>query len=106
MGTGMAETSKKYVVNIDFPTCKGEGGHKIHLNPFCQGSAAKDEVLKHYDPKGHKISRDGGPVYLDRDEALECIKGKKQLEWEARSARSFRACRLCRRLPDWDIDIE
>ena len=106
MGIEMAESREKYVANIDFPTCKDEGGHKIHLNPFCQGSATKDKVLKHYDPKGYKISRDGGPVYLAKSEAIECIKGKKQLEWQGRSARSFRPCGLCRRLPDWDIEIE
>lgn len=105
MGTGMVEITKKYVVNVDFPTCKTEGGHKIHLNPFFQGSTVKDEVLRHYDPKAYKISRDGGPVYLTKDEAIECIKGKKQLEWQTKSARSFRACKFCERLPDWDIEI-
>lgn len=106
LGKEMTESLKKYVVNIDFPTCKSEGGHKIHLNPFYRGSTVKDEVLNHYDPKAHKYARDGGPVYLDADEALECIKGKKQLEWQTKSALSFRACRFCERLPDWDIDIK
>jgi hypothetical protein len=106
MGIAMVEIGKKYVVNADFPTCKGEGGHKIHLNPFYQGSTAKDKVLKHYDPKGYKISKDGGPVYLVKDEAVECVKGKKQLEWQGRPVDNFRPCGLCRRLPDWDIEIE
>lgn len=99
----MAEVDKKYVVNIDFPTYKSEGGHKIHLNPYCKGFVWSEKVFRHYDPKKSKIPSDGGSVYLTRDEALGCLKGNRKIKWQGKSAYHFRACKICARLPDWDI---
>lgn len=99
------DTSKKYVVNVDFPTVKAEGGHKVHLNPYFEelSSFSKNLVLKHYDPKGSKISIDGGPVYLSREEAEDCIKHHKTLQWHNRKVVDFRGCKKCNKLPGWDI---
>ena len=99
----MVEIDRKYVANIDFPTAKSEKGHKIHLNPYFKGSLLREKILRHYDPMKSKIPRDGGPVYLARSEALECLKGNRKIKWQGKSARPFRACKLCAKLPDWDI---
>jgi len=99
----MVETDKKYVANIDFPTAKSEKGHKIHLNPYFAGSMLGEKILRHYDPEKGKIPRDGGAVYLTKAEALECLKGNKQIEWRGKSAYLFRSCRLCSKLPEWDL---
>jgi hypothetical protein len=95
--------SEKYVVNIDFPTSKEEGGHKIHLNPFHSGCTCRERILGHYDPRIDKMSEDGGPIYLAVREAIECLESRKQLDWQGRPAQTFRPCGLCRKLPDWDI---
>jgi len=100
---GMIATDKKYVLNIDFPTAKAEEGHKIHLNPYFEGSALKEKILRHYDPRKSKIQKDGGAVYLTRTEALEYLRGSEQKEWLGRVASIFRSCRLCSRLPEWDL---
>ena len=99
----MVDSDKKYVVNIDFPTFKDEGGHKIHLNPYYAGSLLREKILRHYDPKKNKIPRDGGPIYLTSDEAVECLRGNRKKEWRGKSAYLFRACKLCAKLPEWDI---
>ncbi len=99
----MATTNKKYVLNIDFPTAKAEKGHKIHLNPYFEGSSLKEKILRHYDPKKSKIQKDGGAVYLTRTEAIEYLKGNKQRNWLGRVASTFRSCKLCSRLPEWDL---
>jgi hypothetical protein len=100
---GMVVTDKKYVLNIDFPTAKAEKGHKIHLNPYFEGSALKEKILRHYDPKENKIQKDGGASYLTKREALEYLKGNMQREWLGRVASTFRSCKLCNRLPEWDL---
>jgi len=96
--------AKKYVANIDFPTAKRERGLKIHLNPYFAGSALRDKILQHYDPAKDKDSKDGGAVYLTQEEASECLKGRKQIEWQRKSADSFRPCKLCYRLSDWNLN--
>ena len=99
----MVETEKKYVVNIDFPTSKDEGGHKIHLNPYFGGSILREKVLSHFDPEKGKIPSDGGSVYLTRAEALQCLIGNKQIEWLGKYASAFRSCKLCSKLSEWDL---
>lgn len=99
----MVEIQKKYVVNIDFPTAKSEKGHKIHLNPYFKGSLLREKILRHYDPQRDKIPRDGGAIYLTKAEAIECLRGKKQLEWLGKSASVVRSCKLCSRLSEWDL---
>ena len=99
----MVETDKKHVANIDFPTAKSEKGHIIHLNPHFAGSMLREKILRHYDPEKGKIPRDGGAIYLTKTEAIECFKGKKQLEWLEKSASVFRSCKLCNRLSEWDV---
>jgi len=98
-------TKKKYVVNIDFPTAKDEGGHKIHLNPYFEGlsSFSQNQVLKHYDPISFKLSNDGGPIFLSKNEAEDCINLKKTLRWLNKEVTTFRACKKCEKLPEWDI---
>ena len=98
-------TSKKYVVNIDFPTAKSEGGHKIHLNPYFEelSSSTKKQILKHYDPMRPKIPRDGGPIFLSKEEAKDCINQKKTLHWRNKKASIFRECKKCKKLQEWDI---
>ena len=97
----MVDNNQKYVINIDFPT--KDKGHVIHLNPYFIGLISKDKILSHYDPKEYKNPRDGGPVCLTKDEAAECLKRKRNIEWKGKSALSFRPCRLCMKLPEWDI---
>jgi len=99
------DTSKKYVVNIDFPTVKAEGGHKVHLNPYFGelDPFSKDRILRHYNPKGYKIPTDGGPIYLSREEARDCIKHDRTLRWHNRTALNFRECKRCNKLREWDI---
>lgn len=99
----MINYNKKYVVNVDFPTYKSEGGHKIHLNPYYETSSLKEKILRHYDPKGYKIQKDGGPIYLTRDEAQECLKGGKTLVWQGKPVNSLRPCELCKRFSEWNI---
>lgn len=99
----MVETDRKYVANIDFPTAKEEKGHKIHLNPYFEGSVLREKILRHYDPEKNKIPKDGGAVYLTRAEALEYLKGNKQRKWLGKVASTFRSCKLCSRLPEWDL---
>ena len=99
----MVENRKKYVANIDFPTAKEEKGHKIHLNPYFEGSALKEKILRHYDSEKSKIPRDGGAIYLTRAEALECLESQRRIEWHGRTAYPFRSCKLCNKLPEWDI---
>lgn len=102
----MIETAKKYVVNLDFPTAKREKGHKIHLNPYYEGSAFTERILRHYDPEKSKIPKDGGAVYLTRTEALECLKGLRDMKWQMKTASLFRSCRRCNRLPEWELELE
>lgn len=99
----MVETDKKYVANIDFPTFKDEGGHKIHLNPHYKETLSGEKIIRHYDPKKFKISTDGGAIYLSKAEAAECLGGSRRLEWQGKSAFPFRACKLCEKLLEWDI---
>lgn len=91
------------MANIDFPTFKSEGGHKIHSNAYFAGSVLKDKILKHYDPERYKIPRDGGPVYLTKDKAIECLDGKRVLEWQGKPVPPFRGCILCMKLSEWNI---
>ena len=97
------DTEKKYVINVDFPTSKGENGHKIHLNPYVHGSTLRKKILRHYDHKISKITTDGGAFYTTREEALEYLKGKKQKEWLGKVASNFRPCKVCKGLPEWDL---
>jgi len=99
----MLKADKKYVVNIDFPTFKDEGGHKIHLNPYFEGSVLREKILRHYDPQKDKIPRDGGAIYLSKVEAAECLGGSRRLEWQWKSAYPFRTCKLCEKLSEWNI---
>jgi hypothetical protein len=99
----MVKTQKKYVANIDFLTAKSEKGHKIHLNPYFVGSALREKILSHYDPEKDKIPRDGGSVYLTRDEAAECLNGERQIQWQGRNAYPLRSCKICSRLREWDL---
>jgi len=99
----MEFSDRKYVVNIDFPISKSEGGHKIHLNPYFSGSSFREKILRHYDPEEHKSTEDGGPYYLSRDQAIDCLKGNLKLSWLGRIAFPFRPCLICNKLPDWDI---
>jgi len=99
----MVETRKRYVINIDFPTAKGEKGHKIHLNPYFEGSVLREKILKHYDPEKDKIPKDGVSVYLNKVEAHECLEGDRQIEWLGKSASIFRPCKLCSKLLEWDL---
>ena len=99
----MIDYEKKYVVNIDFPTFRTQGGHRIHINPYYVTLPLREKILCHYDPERYKISNDGGSVYLERSEAMNCIKGKKMLQWQGKNVIEFRACILCAKLPQWDI---
>jgi len=98
-------TSKKYVVNIDFPTAKDEGGHKIHLNPYFEelSSFSQHQILKHYDPKAFKLSSDGGPIFLSEEEAEECLNQKRTLQWGSKEVSTFRECKRCEKLAEWNI---
>lgn len=104
-GAKLIDASKEYVVNVDFPTAKEEGGHKVHLNPYFKGLdfSSRDQILKHYDPKTYKISMAGGPIYLSREEAGDCINQKKTLKWRDLWISNFRRCMICDKLPEWDI---
>jgi len=97
--------SKKYVVNIDFPTAKDEGGHKIHLNPYYEelSSFSQHQILKHYDPKSFKLSSDGGPIFLSEEEAEKCLILKRTLHWGNKEVSTFRECRRCEKLTEWNI---
>ncbi len=92
---------ERYVVNVDFPTAKVEGGHKIHLNPYSDMSPEMTtKVLKRYDPIVPKRHPDGGPVYLDEEE-LQAALVRDSVVWEGKEASPLRACRVCAELPDW-----
>jgi hypothetical protein len=105
MGLKLIDASKEYVVNVDFPIAKEEGGHKVHLNPYFKGLdlSSRDQILKHYDPKSYKISTAGGPIYLSKGEAGDCINQKKTLKWRDRGISNFRSCKICDKLSEWDI---
>lgn len=99
----MIAYKKKYVANIDFPTFRTQQGHRIHLNPYYVPLPLREKILRHYDPEQYKISNDGGPIYLEINEAMDCIKGKKKLLWQGKDVFKFRACIICSKLKQWDI---
>lgn len=41
---------------------------------------------------------------MTRTEVLECLRGERKIEWQGRTAAPFRSCKICSRLPEWDLE--
>ncbi len=82
---------KKYMINVDFPT-----ESLIHLNPLVY------EIDTRCQP-GEKELDDGGIVYATEDEVEEYMAEPRGLIYNGREVTNLRTCKLCARLPDYDL---
>ena len=91
----MVENKKKYVINVDLSTTS-----KVHLNPYYSGNrwCRLDE---------EKMRKDGGKVYVTREEARRYLNGEETLFFNGRPVTNLTKCKNCsergRQSTHWDI---
>lgn len=91
-------SSKKYVINVDFPTKS-----VLHLNP----DFFNDNWCRLNEDKKQK---DGGKVYLSKDEAIDYLTGKKTLCFNGKIVSNLCVCENCshknRQRVHWDLHVQ